>query len=78
MLYVLLFAPGMFTPFFFHWYVNPVPVAVTLNVKLDPAHNVWFAVGCVLIAAALSTVTAATVLVTLFGTHTPLLVTTTV
>ena len=40
-------APGIFEPFFCHWYVNGVvPVATTLNVAARPALTVWFN-GCV-------------------------------
>jgi hypothetical protein len=52
-----------------------VPVAVTLNVNVDPVHNVWLAVGWAVMVAGVLMFTAAMLLVTMAGTHTPLLVT---
>ena len=77
MLYVFDNAPLMLTPSFFHWYVNPVPVAVTLKFNVPPTHNV-VPDGGVVIAAGVLTTTTAPPLVTVAGAHTPLLVTSTV
>jgi hypothetical protein len=41
----------MAVPFFFHWYVSPVPVAVTLKVGVSLVNTVA-SVGCALIVGA--------------------------
>ncbi len=46
-----LVAPEMFPPLlklvvpFLHWYVKPLPVAVTLKLTVEPEHTVWLATG---------------------------------
>ena len=46
-----LVAPEMFPPLlkfvvpFLHWYVKPLPVAVTLKFTVEPEHTVWLATG---------------------------------
>jgi hypothetical protein len=55
-----------------------VPVAVALKLKADPVHNVWLAVGWAVMVAGVLIFTTALLLVTVAGTQTPLLVTSTV
>ena len=60
-LYVDDVAPAMFTLFFFHWYVKPVPV-LAVNVKLPPVHMATLPAG-VTCAAKLPMLTAMALLV---------------
>ena len=66
-------APDMLPPFvrlvvpFLHWYVNPVPVAVTLKLTEPPEQTVCVGAGCPVIATAWFTTNAALLDVT--GVH---------
>ena len=58
-------APDILPPFvrlvvpFLHWYVNPVPVAVTLKLTEFPEQTVCVVAGCPVIAGAWLTTKAA-------------------
>jgi hypothetical protein len=60
----------MFTPFLRHWYVTVVPVAVRVNVVVEPEQTVWV-VGWSVIDGGVLTVRATRVDVTL-GVQVPL------
>jgi len=65
MVSVAVVAPDMFPPSvrlvvpFLHWYVNPVPVAVTLKLTELPEQIVCVVAGCPVIATAWLTTNAA-------------------
>jgi FtsP/CotA-like multicopper oxidase with cupredoxin domain len=56
----------------YHWYVIPVPVAVTFNVKASPTHFIVVAAGGVVIAMPWFITTCTGIVVTA-GTHAPLI-----
>jgi len=71
-------APEIFPPLiklvvpFFHWYVNPVPVAADEKLIEFPSHAVWFA-GCVVMFVLLSDKETFTDVS--FGAHAPVITT---
>ena len=66
-------APVISVPFFFHWYVKLLPVAVTLIVTLPLTHPAIVAAGSVVITGAAFTVN--TPLTDVMLLHVPVMIT---